>query len=162
MSVKQDRAAPRTAADVDRRYGTKFSEMLGLIDDTRADVEATKTKLSDEIKYSTELSRDTREFAVKIREEMADGISLEVGYTFDANGLNIHKTNDAISTKIDNTGLYVSAPNFTDRHALSANNEGVEAVNLHASTYLTIGDTSRFEDYVYNGTMRTACFWVGG
>lgn len=41
---------------------------------------------------------------------------------------------------------------------LTANNIGVDAVNLHATTYLIIGQNSRFEDY--NG--RTGCFWIGG
>ena len=41
---------------------------------------------------------------------------------------------------------------------LVANNEGVDAYNLHASTYLIIGDNSRFEDY--NNNSRTGCFWI--
>ena len=42
---------------------------------------------------------------------------------------------------------------------LKANNTGVDAVNLHASTYLVVGNRSRFENY---GTNRTGCFWIGG
>jgi hypothetical protein len=42
---------------------------------------------------------------------------------------------------------------------LTANNVGVDAVNLHATTYLIIGNNSRFEDY---GSNRTGCFWIGG
>jgi hypothetical protein len=42
---------------------------------------------------------------------------------------------------------------------LSANNEGVIAEDLHATTYLLIGANSRFEDFE-NGT-RTGCFWIG-
>ena len=41
---------------------------------------------------------------------------------------------------------------------LTANNQGVDAANLHANTYLIIGEYSRFEDY---GNGRTGCFWVG-
>ena len=42
---------------------------------------------------------------------------------------------------------------------LVANNIGVEAKNLQATTYLINGKNSRFEDY--NGN-RTGCFWIGG
>jgi hypothetical protein len=42
---------------------------------------------------------------------------------------------------------------------LTANHRGVDAKNLSASTYLTIGDNSRFENS--NDGSRTACFWIG-
>jgi hypothetical protein len=41
---------------------------------------------------------------------------------------------------------------------LTANNQGVDAINLSASTYLIIGKNSRFEDFDGN---RTGCFWIG-
>lgn len=47
-----------------------------------------------------------------------------------------------------------------EEEVLKANNNGVDAVNLHATTYLIIGNNSRFEDYD-NGS-RTGCFWIGG
>ena len=44
MSVKQDRTYARTAQDIERKYafGKTFSEMLGLINDTRDDVDLSK------------------------------------------------------------------------------------------------------------------------
>jgi len=42
---------------------------------------------------------------------------------------------------------------------LTANNTGVDAKNLHATTYLIVGANSRFEDYDDNS--RTGCFWIG-
>jgi hypothetical protein len=42
-----------------------------------------------------------------------------------------------------------------------AKNEGVMAYDLHAKTYLIIGESSRFEDYEKNGETRTGCFWIG-
>lgn len=42
---------------------------------------------------------------------------------------------------------------------LTANNTGVDAKNLHATTYLIVGVNSRFEDYDDNS--RTGCFWIG-
>ena len=41
---------------------------------------------------------------------------------------------------------------------LTADNEGVKAEDLHATTYLIIGETSRLEDK--DG--RTVCYWIGG
>jgi hypothetical protein len=55
--------------------------------------------------------------------------------------------------------MYVNRGND---NILTANNEGVDAVNLHAKTYLIVGSEdgrSRFEDY---GTNRTGCYWIGG
>lgn len=45
-----------------------------------------------------------------------------------------------------------------DEAVLTANNIGVDALNLHATTYLIVGTNSRFEDY---GDNRTGCFWIG-
>ena len=42
---------------------------------------------------------------------------------------------------------------------LTANAAGVSAVDLHARTYLIVGNNSRFEDY---DGFRTGCFWIGG
>ena len=44
---------------------------------------------------------------------------------------------------------------------LTANNQGVDAKNLHATTYLIIGGNSRMEDFIENGSKRTAIFWIG-
>ena len=44
---------------------------------------------------------------------------------------------------------------------LTANNQGVDAKNLHATTYLIIGGNSRMEDFTCDGTKRTAVFWIG-
>ncbi|MBQ8763148.1 MAG: hypothetical protein IJZ07_03505 [Clostridia bacterium] len=49
-----------------------------------------------------------------------------------------------------------------EEEVLTANNEGVKAANLHATTYLIIGNYSRFEDYTNaDGEARTGCFWIG-
>ena len=46
-----------------------------------------------------------------------------------------------------------------NEEVLTANNEGVKAEDLHATTYLIIGNNSRFEDFKND---RSACFWIGG
>lgn len=97
-----------------------------------------------------------------ISNELANGVntvSTGKGYTFDDTGLTIEDinpdTNNAIKTTVSNNGMVVNANN---NDVLTANDSGVQAKDLHATTYLIIGENSRFEDY--NG--RTGCFWIGG
>ena len=98
---------------------------------------------------------------IEIEKAMANGVDkviTETGYRFDSEGLNISKTGEEMTNKLDHTGMYVDRGS---QNVLTANNEGVQAVDLHAKTYLIIGKgkgRSRFEDY---GTSRTACFWGG-
>ena len=204
MAVKQDGVSPRTASDLERKYqfGKTFSEMLGLIDDTRKDVDSVESTLRNEItEQATTLSRSTEEIVMTatesvrtemgnsisgvnetiselnrkvsmkldasavsfaVKEELAQGVDrveTETGYRLDKDGLTISKTGEEMTNVLDNTGMYVKR---SGDNILTANNNGVEAVNLHASTYLIIGSgngRSRIEDY---GTDRTGVFWIGG
>lgn len=164
MSVKQDRTAARTAADIERKYsfGKKFSEILGLIDESREKVDSVESDLRSEItRTETELKRDAEKIEVSVTKMKQDGVDQVVtttGYRFDSDGLSISKTGEEMSNLLDNTGMYVKRSGDT---ILAANNNGVEAVNLHAKTYLIIGaegGRSRIEDY---GTDRTGVFWIG-
>ena len=99
---------------------------------------------------------------VKIQIESAlssgDGINsvtTTTGFTFNDTGLTISKTGSEMTTEITEDGMTVYKNNNA---VLTANNVGVDAVNLHATTYLIIGTYSRFEDY--DGG-RTGCFWIG-
>jgi hypothetical protein len=60
-----------------------------------------------------------------------------------------------MSTTITEDGMTVYRG---DEEMLTANNQGVVALNLKATTYFVIGTNSRFEDYGYD---RTGCFWIG-
>lgn len=95
---------------------------------------------------------------IAIQSELSNGIdkvSTKTGFTFDEIGLTIEKTGSEMSTQITEDGMTV----FRDDTAvLIANNIGVNATNLHATTYLIVGKNSRFEDY---GSDRTGCFWIG-
>jgi hypothetical protein len=67
MSVKQDRVAPRTVADIERKYnfGKSFAEIMGLIDDTRNEVDSAYSELRSEIiEQSTAIRRDTEEIVL--------------------------------------------------------------------------------------------------
>ncbi len=195
MSEKQDRTGVRTAAQLEQKYsfGKRFSEILGLIDDTRDKVDSAVSGLQNEItQTSTELSRTTEEIymqaekittltddvnslsnevklkldadavSIVVKEELANGVDrveTATGYKFDSEGLKISKSGEQMENLLDHTGMYVKR---SGSEILTANNEGVTAVNLHAKEYLIVGagnGKSRFEDY---GVLRTGCFWVGG
>ena len=102
------------------------------------------------------------EFVIEV-EKIKDNGTVKVetvtGFTFDESGLTIDKTGSEMSTQITENGMEVSKNGDV---VLVANNEGVKAANLHATTYLIIGENSRFEDYLKDGEPRTGCFWVGG
>ena len=95
---------------------------------------------------------------IEIQKELVNGTSKVVtatGFTFDDTGLTVSKTNSEITTTITEDGMQV----FKGSDAvLTANNKGVDAANLHATTYLIIGTNSRLEDFGYG---RTGCFFIG-
>lgn len=83
-----------------------------------------------------------------------DSVTTSTGFRFDAEGLTVSKTGTEMTTQITEDGMTV----YRDNDAvLIADNEGVKAANLHATTYLIIGENSRFEDF----NNRTCCFWIG-
>ena len=94
---------------------------------------------------------------LEISKTLEDGvtqITTTTGFTFDEEGLTISKSYSPISTQITEDGMTVSK---YGEDLLIADNAGVKATNLHATTFLIIGSYSRLEDY--DG--RTGCFWIG-
>jgi hypothetical protein len=94
-------------------------------------------------------------FQTEVEQNGVTKVQTETGFLFDRDGLKISKTDSEMTTQITEDGMKVYKNNET---VLTANNQGVDAVNLHATTYLIIGGNSRFENYQGN---RTACFWIG-
>ena len=98
---------------------------------------------------------------LEIQKEMSKGVnkvSTSTGFTFDDKGLMINKSDSEMSTQITEDGMKIYKNNEV---MLTANNQGVDAKNLHATTYLIIGGNSRMEDFIENGSKRTAVFWIG-
>ncbi len=92
----------------------------------------------------------------EISKELQNGtnkVSTSTGFTFDESGLTIDKSDSEMSTNINENGMIITKNNET---VLTANNKGVQAKNLYATTYLIVGN-SRFESYRSN---RTGCFYV--
>ena len=129
-------------------------------------VQASKvTELADDVgtlSNEVKMKLDAEAVDIKVKAALENGVDrveTESGYRFDADGLTISKSGEQMSNVLDNTGMYVKR---SGDEILTANNEGVNALNLHAKTYLIIGEgegRSRFEDY---DILRTGCFWVGG
>jgi hypothetical protein len=95
---------------------------------------------------------------IEIQNELSKGVdevTTTTGFTFNGDGLTVSKSGSEMTTQITEDGMTVSRDSNI---VLTANNEGVQATNLHAVTYLIIGTNSRFEDY----GNRTGCFWIGG
>ena len=172
-------------------FGKSFAETLGIANDTRDKVDSISSEINSEFKnQATALKRDAEQIVANamegisnnleeiskkvelkvdaddvtiiVEEEISKGVDrveTETGYKFDKDGLNISKSGTEMTNLVDNTGVYVKK---NGDNVLVANNEGVEATDLHAKTYLIIGSgegRSRIEDYSID---RTGLFWIGG
>ena len=129
-----------------------------VIEDTNASIDGINDNIAT-LNTKVEMAMTAENVQIAIQSELENGvnkITTKTGFTFDDEGLTIEKTGTEMKTQITEDGMTV----YRDETAmLIANNEGVEATNLFAKTYLIIGSNSRFEDY---GTDRTGCFWIGG
>lgn len=132
----------------------------------RAEVSSVETMYDDLEGRTNKLERDIslkvgpEDVTIAIQTELSTGVEKVVTsdkkYKFDDTGLDVSTSTSNISTKITEDGMTVKRDN---EEVLIANNEGVTAEDLHAKTYLIIGNNSRLEDWKDN---RTACFWIGG
>ena len=140
------------------------------------DINASVSKVTEEIKETEEsLNQEIQtlrqevsakmtaeDVRIVISEELSTGgvdkVTTSTGFTFDQEGLTIEKTGTEMSTTITEDGMTVYR---SGEAVLIANNEGVKAEDLHATTYLMIGKYSRFEDFEENFEPRTGCFWMG-
>lgn len=137
------------------------------------EINATVSSLQKEVSDSTESTNEAitelqkevsakmtdEEVSIEIKKAISDGVNkveTSTGYIFDENGLKIEKSGSEMSTQITEDGMTVYK---NGEDVLKANHNGVDAVNLHATTYLIVGANSRFEDY---GDGRTGCFYIGG
>lgn len=133
-----------TVATIEEQANTSIAELEENITALNKRVDATMT--SEAVK-------------IEIKKELDNGVNkveTNTGFTFNEDGLTVAKANSEMTTQITEDGMTVSKNNEV---MLTANNEGVKATNLHAVTYLIVGNNSRFENYKTN---RTGCFWIGG
>ena len=156
-----DRVLNQTILKVDKQAQeiTALVTKTGNLDGDISGLKGTVTTLSEIVMDSEKVNIAITE---KVTEAIGgiDSITTSTGYTFDKNGLHIQKSVNGVPEEmenlLDNTGMYVKRDG---ENILSANNEGVDAINLKSRQFLIIGDNSRFENY---GRNRTACFFIGG
>lgn len=133
-----------TVKQIETNVNSELSGINGSIETLTSQVNATMTAEQVKLEISAELSNGV------------DKVTTSTGFTFNDDGLTVSKSDSEMSTQITEDGMQVFK---NDDAVLTANNVGVNAVNLHATTYLIIGTNSRFEDF---GTNRTGCFYIGG
>ena len=132
------------------------------------EVESSLTTSLDEVNSNYEsLSKEVSSKMTAEAVEIAITTTLEAGvdkvttsqnkYVFDDTGLTIDKSDAATATKLTENGMTVTSK-ADNKEVLTATSDGVKAKDLHATTYLIIGNNSRLENV--NG--RTCCYWIGG
>lgn len=156
--------ASETSAVKDEISSLKIdtNSIKGTITDIEKEIADTGETLST-LTQQVEAQITEEDVTIRIQSELANGVDKVTtgkGFTLNDEGLTVEDinpdSNNTIKTTISNNGMTVYSNN-TEK--LVANDEGVVAVDLHAKTYLIIGNNSRFEDY---GRNRTGCFWIGG
>lgn len=164
---KVNREITLRVSEVEENTATQFAEMKLTTDSISSSVgtlkENTDKQIADLQTADSELKtrvstveQTANDFSIKFQDIDSKGVSkvVGVGFKFDEEGLEINKEGSNVITNITNNGMTVSNSSGA---VLVANKEGVEAVNLRASTHLDIGK-SRFMTYDSN---RTGCFWNG-
>lgn len=133
----------------------KVSKNTTVVDDLNNQVAQLSSTVSTKV--------DSSSVQIQIDTAMQNGVAkvdTGTGFRFDAEGLTVDATDSATKTTITDDGMTVyEKSGISEVAVLEASSAGVDARNLHATTYLIVGKNSRFEDY---GNGRTGCFWIGG
>lgn len=155
-----------TITDVENGLQTEIVQNAQIISQA---ISETNKKLEDEtnaLKSSQssieqrldQVTIDFKEKTTRIDEQGQEIEDLKkTSYKFGTEDLTIEKSGSDLKTRINEDGMRVYKG---EEEVLRANNAGVDARNLHATTYLIVGKNSRFEDY--DNGRRTGCFWIGG
>lgn len=142
-----------------RRAEDRAAALEMTVDGLKTDVSNYNTGMQDISARMTSIEQKAEGLSVQVqsvKNRGASKVSTVTGYTFDEIGMTVEKAGREIKTQITEDGMQV----YKNGNAvLTASSQGVDAVDLHASTYLIVGGRSRFENY---GADRTGCFWVGG
>lgn len=121
------------------------------------ETEAAISDINEDVsELRTQITQTAEDIKISIQENGVNKVTTDTGFTFNEEGLTVSKSNSNITTTITEDGMVVEKGNTVQ---LKADNSGVKAKDLHATTYLFIGVNSRFQDYDNN--TRTGCFWVG-
>ena len=112
-----------------------------------------------QVSSRVELALTSDQVEIAIEKKLAQGVdtvTTKTGFTFDDVGLTVSKTGSEMTTQVTEDGMTVSR---SGTQVLVVDNQGVEATNLHAKTFLILAGKARLEPY---GADRMGCFWIGG
>lgn len=138
------------------------NDLLTVVD---GKIAASVDGVKDDVKTLTEAVMGEDGLAIRITTLENTGVSevtTTTGFTFNSEGLTIYQIGKDIENRIYNEGMQISRViDGENTPILTADTDGVNALNLHSRQFLIIGDNSRFENYD-NGTEanRTACFHI--
>ena len=147
------------------RLQVSTSEVIASVSSVENKVTDVETKLEnnlnttntriDTVSKDVSLKLDKHGVEIAVESILSEGVEKVVTaskkYTFDDSGLNVSSGESEISTRILEDGMRIYK---NSQEVLTVNNTGVRAADLHATTFLIIGENSRLED---RGN-RTACF----
>ncbi|MBO5926034.1 MAG: hypothetical protein J6Q38_00535, partial [Clostridia bacterium] len=125
-------------SEVDTNSGS-ISSLQMKTDAINANVQKDINELTNKVN-ATMTAEDVK---LEIQSELSNGVdkvTTKTGFTFDDEGLTVSKDGSEMTTTIDEDGMTVYRDS---EEMLKANNEGVIAYNLHAKTYLIVGESSR-------------------
>lgn len=126
--------------------------------DTQETVEGLEESLA-QVSSRVELALTSDQVEIAIEKKLAQGVdsvTTKTGFTFDDVGLTVSKTGSEMTTQVTEDGMTISR---SGTQVLVVDNQGVEAYNLHAKTFLILAGKARLEPY---GADRMGCFWIGG
>lgn len=112
-----------------------------------------------EISSRVDMALTSDQVEIAIERKLAQGVdtvTTKTGFTFDDVGLTVSKTGSEMTTQVTEDGMTISR---SGTQVLVVDNQGVEAYNLHAKTFLILAGKARLEPY---GADRMGCFWIGG
>ena len=148
----------------------QFTQLNLRLDGIEGTVSSTNEDIYNQLSTKVSSTDLTTTVTSIVEENGISKVSNTIG-TFDSSGLTISESNIDTSTNINANGLTIykgeinkrtdkdtGKQYITNEAVLTVQHAGVKAENLHASTYLIIGNNSRLED---SGN-RTACYWIGG
>ena len=136
----------------------EVSASVSSVEEKLADTNDVTNARIDTLAQDVSLKLDKTGVEITVESILTEGVEKVVtaskNYTFDDSGLNVSSADSEISTRVTENGMRIYE---YSREVLTVNSQGVKAADLHAVTFLLIGENSRLED---RGS-RTACFWIG-
>ena len=145
----------------------KYANLEFDVDGFRTEVSESVSNLQDQIAGSSDrldileervgfsITKDQLEIEIEKVKNGITTVTTTTGFTFDDEGLTVTKTGSEMSTQVTEDGMTISR---SGTQVLVVDNQGVQATNLTANTFLILAGMTRFEacgDHI-------GCFWIGG